>query len=177
MGGIEIMSFQEPFKKKEDLLKLNMLFAGLKEEDISTIENVKIKLFWAELMRPLLLKESELKIKEGYLDRNLEIELIKRLDHVTSILEDFLNSNKEILKRIELLNNNLFNPEKIERVEEMIEIQDLSDEVIEEIISDYVKMHKKETIYPSDIAFAFNLDAEKVFNICQKLIEEGKLIG
>lgn len=60
--------------------------------------------------------------------------------------------------------------------EATIEIQDLSEETIEKIIFDYIDKNKGKKIYPSDIAFAFNLDVEKVFNICEKLKKEGKLI-
>ena len=45
-----------------------------------------------------------------------------------------------------------------------------------ELIIKFLKDNKNRTIYPSDIAFEYNLDAKKVFEICQKLKREGKII-
>ena len=57
-----------------------------------------------------------------------------------------------------------------------IKIQDLPDNIIEEKIFYYLKTHKDKEVYPSDIAWACNLDARKVFDICQRLKKEDKLV-
>ena len=57
-----------------------------------------------------------------------------------------------------------------------VKIRELPDKVIEVIILDYLGRNRGKTVYPSDIAFAYNLDAKKVFDICQKLKEEGKIV-
>lgn len=61
-------------------------------------------------------------------------------------------------------------------MEDIIEIQKLPIDVIKKIIFSYLKNHRKKEVYPSDIAWAFNLDAWEVFVICKRLIKEGKLI-
>lgn len=74
--------------------------------------------------------------------------------------EDIMLINREIHEKIESL------------FEDVIQIQDLSDDTIEKIIIEYLERHKGEIVYPSDIAFAFNLDAKKVFKISQKMKRE-----
>ena len=72
-----------------------------------------------------------------------------------------------------------FNPTELAGIldDDEIEIQKLSDETIEAIIIDYLKRHEKEEVYPSDIAFAFNLDADQVRRVCLKLVQEGRLFN
>ena len=65
---------------------------------------------------------------------------------------------------------------EITKKPEFVEIIDLPNNAIEEIIIDYLTNHPNEEIYPSDISFNYNLDAKKVFDICEKLKEEGKLL-
>lgn len=59
---------------------------------------------------------------------------------------------------------------------EIIDILNLSDKIIEEIIVDYLKTHQDKDIFPSDIAFEYKLEAKKVFDICEKLKNEGKIL-
>ena len=51
----------------------------------------------------------------------------------------------------------------------------MSDKKIGKLILNYLKEHKGEELYPSDIAFEYNLDTKKVFEICQELKKEGKI--
>ena len=67
--------------------------------------------------------------------------------------------------------------QKLADMEQPIEIQDLRKETIKIIILDYLGRHKGKETYPSDIAFAFNLDAKNVFDICMELRKEGKIIN
>jgi len=85
------------------------------------------------------------------------------------LLEEFgklKKENQEIKQKITEIN----------KKQEIVEIFDLPNNAIEEIIIDYLKNHPNEEIYPSDIAFNYNLDAKKVYDICEKLKEEGKLL-
>jgi len=84
------------------------------------------------------------------------------------------NQIKDILIEIEYLKERIMKIEK-KLEDEVIEVQDLSDEVIEKIIMDFLEKHQEKKVYPSDIAFAFNLDAKKVFELCCRLEKENKL--
>lgn len=44
---------------------------------------------------------------------------------------------------------------------------------IEKLIIEYLEKHKGKTVYPSDIAFHYKLDAWKTFQITQKMKEKG----
>lgn len=55
-------------------------------------------------------------------------------------------------------------------------IQDLSEKIIKEIILDYLEKNPNKEIFPSDIAFAFNLDSYKVFKISEKMKKEGIIL-
>ena len=59
--------------------------------------------------------------------------------------------------------------------EECIEIRDVSSDEMERTIIDYLEGHRDEETYPSDIAFAFHLDAIKVLDTCQRLAKEGRI--
>ncbi len=61
-------------------------------------------------------------------------------------------------------------------MKKIVKIKNLRDEEIESIIINYLKNNRDKVVYPSDIAFRFKLDARKVFEICQKLKKEGKII-
>lgn len=59
---------------------------------------------------------------------------------------------------------------------DIIDIIDLPYKAIEEIIIDFLKTHQNEEVFPSDIAFEYHLDAKKVYDICEKLKSEGKIV-
>lgn len=58
---------------------------------------------------------------------------------------------------------------------EVVKIKELSDKEIEKKILKYLKKNKTQEVFPSDIAFEYNLDARKVFEISEKLKKNGKL--
>lgn len=87
---------------------------------------------------------------------------------------EFLNLELEILKKENLEIRQKFD-EYINK-SEVIEIRELPDSKIEKKILKFLKKHREEEVYPSDIAFTYNLDTKKVFEICQKLKKEGKII-
>lgn len=86
---------------------------------------------------------------------------------IFSEIEELKNENKEIREKLD----------KLESQEIIIvENEDLSDIKIEMIILNYLRSNQGKEIFPSDIAFKYDLDARKVFEICNKLKKEGKLI-
>lgn len=89
-------------------------------------------------------------------------------------IRNFKNQIKDLQIEIEYLKERIIKIEK-KLEDEVIATPDLSDEVIEKIIKDYLEKHQEKKVYPSDIAFAFNLDAKKVFDICCRLEKENKL--
>lgn len=93
-------------------------------------------------------------------------DLFKKLEILNSEVEKLKKENDEIRQRLD----------KIFNGPDIIEIQELPDKNIEKIILKFLKKHGNEEIYPSDIAFAYDLDAKKVFEICKKLKKEGKII-
>jgi hypothetical protein len=140
------------------------------------IEEFYVPFLAATTFKKLELEAREKEFEKTQIERELQIDFIKKIDHITLVLEEFLNTNREILKKLDELKR--VNSEKMIEFEEekMIEIQELPDDVIEKIIYDYLNKNKNKEVYPSDIAFAFNLDARKVFDLCQKLKKEGKLV-
>lgn len=54
----------------------------------------------------------------------------------------------------------------------------MNDEEIRKLIIKYIKENRRvnKAIYPSDIALAHDLDMKRVFDITEKMIEEGKLV-
>jgi len=81
-------------------------------------------------------------------------------------IEHLKKENEEIKQKL----NEIYLEQKI------IQINEKSDHEIEKIIIKYLKKHKGNEVFPSDIAFDYHLDARKVFDICQKLKKEGKII-
>ncbi|TXT61728.1 MAG: hypothetical protein BAJALOKI1v1_1100017 [Promethearchaeota archaeon] len=110
---------------------------------------------WFTSQRVKEVKEESMSDKKSS-DLNFKYEVLEKLNNIETLLERIVKSND---KNIEIQ-----------------EIQDLSEETIERIILDYLKRNKDKEIYPSDIAFAFNLEAKKVFEISQRLKKEGKLV-
>lgn len=170
------MNLEKLSRKKHMNIKYEKFFGGIIiPEKLAYSDILKTRLHIDDIYRLLEMESKILEEKKYQINKSFELDMITRVDHITLILEDFLNTNKEILKKLEYIDKNSFNQNN-GMEEEMIEIQDLSEEVIEKIIFDYIDKNKGKEIYPSDIAFAFNLNAENVFNICQKLKKEGKLI-
>ncbi len=93
-------------------------------------------------------------------------EIFKSLEKLSNEIDFLKRENQDIKQKI-----NQFYSEP-----ETIQIKELSDKKIEKIILTYLKENKDQEFFPSDIAFEFNLDAKKVFDICQKLKEEGKIL-
>ena len=73
--------------------------------------------------------------------------------------------NKEIKKKLDIISSNAW----------VVQILDLSEQQIEDLIIQYLQEHKGKEIYPSDIAFEFDLDARNVFEITERMKMEGKL--
>ena len=170
------MTLKKPSGKRYKKSKYEIFFSDIIPTDkLLSSDFFRANLQISDFYRFIEHKAKILEEKEFQIKNNFELDMITRVDHITLILEDFLNTNKEILKRLEYFDEKNFNQHD-EPEEKMIEIQDLSEEVIEKIIFDHIDRNKEKEIYPSDIAFAFNIDAEKVFNICQRLKKEGKLI-
>lgn len=112
--------------------------------------------------------------------------------NINKIIKKQTKKNKNIKGKLDLIISNLNNinhwnyenntllrnilNEKRRKKQKTIKIQTLSNNIIEQIILDFIKLHSNEDIYPSDIAFSFNLDRKKVFEIYKKLKKEGKLI-
>lgn len=59
---------------------------------------------------------------------------------------------------------------------EAVKIKEMSDKDIEKKILKYLKKNKNQEVFPSDIAFKYNLDARKVFEISEILRKDGKII-
>lgn len=59
---------------------------------------------------------------------------------------------------------------------EAVKIKKMSDKDIEKKILKYLKKNKNQEVFPSDIAFKYNLDARKVFEISEILRKDGKII-
>lgn len=170
------MSLKNLSRKKFKKIKYEDLLSEINPaENLPFHGFIRARMQISDVYRVIQLESKMLEEKEPQIYNSFELDMITRVDHITLILEDFLNTNKEILKKLEYIDKESFNQNNVAE-EEMIEIQDLSEEVIEKIILDYIEKNKGKEIYPSDIAFAFNLNAENVFNICQKLKKEGKLI-
>jgi hypothetical protein len=75
------------------------------------------------------------------------------------------NELDKLQKRIEYLES---------QIEEVHVARDLPDNVIESLIKIYAEsLPKSEAIYPSDIAFEYSLDPEKVEQIMDKMVEDG----
>jgi len=71
----------------------------------------------------------------------------------------------ELKRRVELLES---------QVADIHEVRDLPDEIIKSLIKSYSEpLPKDQAIYPSDIAFEYSLDPEKVEQIMDELVEEG----
>ena len=103
-------------------------------------------------------------------------DLLKNMEILKSEVEILKNENDELKQKFEdLISGELIIPQ-IDVRSTVIEIQELPDHKIEKIIIKYLKKNKNKINYPSDIAFTYNLDAKKVFEICQKLKKEGQLV-
>lgn len=92
-------------------------------------------------------------------------DLFNKIDMLKAEISDLKIGYNKLNQRI----NELF-PKS-----DFIEIKELSEKKIEKIILKYLRNNRDKTIYPSDIAFINNLNAKKVFDICQKLKKEGKI--
>jgi len=88
------------------------------------------------------------------------------IDIIRNEIEHLKKENEEIKQKLIE-----FYPEQ-----RIIQIKVKSDHEIEKIVIKYLKKHKGNEVFPSDIAFDYHLDARKVFDICQKLKKEGKII-
>ncbi|MHA1197034.1 MAG: hypothetical protein ACTSRH_08205 [Promethearchaeota archaeon] len=97
---------------------------------------------------------------------NFLVEFLQIINNLKQEIEKLKEENKEIKQKIN----------EIYQSEEFDEIKELSNDEIEKLIIKFLKDNKNRTVYPSDIAFEYNLDAKKVFEICQKLKREGKII-
>lgn len=98
------------------------------------------------------------------------------MEILKSEVELLKNENNELKQKFEdLISGELIIPQ-IDIKSKVIEIQELPDHKIEKIIIKYLKKNKNKINYSSDIAFTYNLDAKKVFEICQKLKKEGQLV-
>lgn len=168
---------------KEELSKLRKYkflvnkFERIIYEDKTPEDNQRIfeRLFFQNTLRFYDLKARQLETQKTEVERDFQYDMIERIDRVTLIMEEFLDTNKALLNKMEEIRNEFHGMSEKEEGE-LIEIQDLSEETIEKLIFDYLKEKKKKTVYPSDIAIAFNLDTKKVFDICQSLKEEGRLV-
>lgn len=92
-------------------------------------------------------------------------DLFNTIDILKAEISDLKIGHNKLIQKI-----NEFFPKP-----DYVEIRKLPEKGIEKIILKYLKKNKNRTIYPSDIAFKYNLDAKKVFTICQKLKEEGRI--
>lgn len=149
---------------------------NMEESLAQEIDPVLARIIFANSVGLIGIEASRFESPKARIDKSFELEVVKRLDHISFIFEDLLNTNKEIVKKFEVFEKNILEQTNSNYEEDMIEIQDLDDDVIENVIFNYLKEKKKKEVYPSDIAIAFNLDAKKVFEICQRLKKEGKLV-
>lgn len=98
------------------------------------------------------------------------------VDHLISLayeLSELRNENKEIRKEYNEIKQKL---NVLTQQPERIVVFEKPDEEIRELIIQYYKEHEGEEIYPSDVAYAYNLEARKVFEICENLRKRGILI-
>lgn len=93
-------------------------------------------------------------------------DFFKRLDILNSEIEKLKKENLEIRQRFDEIINE----------PELVEIKEFPDRKIEKIVLKFLKKHRNDEVYPSDIAFKYKLDARKVFEVCQKLKKEGKIV-
>ena len=105
-------------------------------------------------------------------ETNFRLDIIEKLNNIDLTLEKIFCLNEELVDKI----TNLSGEQKEVEDDFVVEIQDLPEKIIENIIIHYLESHKDQEIFPSDIAFAHNLDAKKVFNVSKRLKKEGKII-
>lgn len=92
-------------------------------------------------------------------------EIYKNMKLLKSEIKSLKQENNEIKQRLD----------DLYPIQEIIEIKELPDKKIVKLILKYLKEHKNQVVYPSDIAFENNLDAKKVFEICEKLKNEEEI--
>jgi hypothetical protein len=107
--------------------------------------------------------------KKKITEQNFRYDIIEKMNNFEILLEKLISTNEALISCITDTSGD------VEEVE-VQEIQDLPDEVIEEIIINYLKDNPDKEVFPSDVAFAFNLDAYKVFEISERMKEEGKIV-
>lgn len=93
-------------------------------------------------------------------------DIIIKIDFLSSEIQKLKEENQDLKQEIS----------RIFKDSEINEVKDLPDKKIRKIILKFLNQHKDKEVYPSDIAFEYNLDTKRVFEISQKLKEEGKLI-
>lgn len=93
-------------------------------------------------------------------------ELFKKVELLKLDIDELKKENLELKQRFD----ELYEPS------EVIDIKELPDHKIEKVILKFLKKNRDKTVYPSDVAFEHNLDSKKVFKICQKLKDEGKIV-
>ncbi len=101
-----------------------------------------------------------------------ESSVINHLESLTNELIQLRNENREIRKEYNEIKTRL---KELARGPERIEVIELPGIKIRELIIKYYSEHKGEEIYPSDVAYALNLEARKVFELCENLRKEGIL--
>lgn len=179
---LKIVNKKKKLKKNFGVNLIEQLFSENEPiiflEDISTEEGKEnqrdYKIYFKNCFRRIRNPFAHLNFK---LQKQEAIRKIHLLDEMLNALEKgyILNEQGEKKSIFEYINKQLVN-HKIDSKLKVIEIQELSDKKIENIIIKYLKKNKGKEIYPSDIAIEYNLDAKRVFDICQNLKKEGKLI-
>ena len=108
-------------------------------------------------------------IIEPYIaDMHFEIQNLK------SKLEVLTRENNILKHRFDKFQNEKLHQSNFDEPE-VIKIKELSDKKIEKIILKFLKKNEEYEVFPSDIAFKYNLDARRVYEIAEKLKKEGKI--
>ena len=160
--------FPEIIEEEYEETGENLKFGFGHERDLEEVQlYYKIKSYIDNYKSKML--KSRIEEKKKITEQNFRYDIIEKLNNFEILLEKFISTNEELITCI------TDSSEDVEEAE-VQEIQDLPDEIVEEIIIEYLKNNPDKTVFPSDVAFAFNLDAFKIFEISERMREEGKIV-
>ncbi len=145
-------------------------------------ENMLRESFRSEMVKIWMPKERVIEERGRELDSSLEFDILKRLDHVILIMEDYLNSNREIVNKLEMVGGDstnqieVKNKNIIESLDHFTSVMgnylDLNTEIVKRLDPITDKNTKQKEISEEDLIELQDLSEDTIEKIIHDYIEK-----